>query len=164
MQTISTLLIFGPLSPLPPAPPQASHTPFARGVSGVSASAVVRYRCMSQDGLQSRVSDDAYVPLPKIPNRNLQPSSNKIPNTGPSLPPKNSSPLLSLGRTLGQVHQSTNALRAADYRPHPLWLWHASCNHADYDFRFSTPLPFLLFITSCPFSPRCHIFDSVSFF
>ena len=114
--------------------------------------------------MQSRVDDDAHAPLPKIPNRNLQPSANNFITQTLTFRPRSSSPLPSLGFTLGQVHQSTNALRAADYPSHPLWLWHALCNHVDYRFHFSTPLPFSLFIIFCPFASRCHIFDSVSFF
>ena len=113
--------------------------------------------------MQRGVDEDAYAPLPKIPNRNLQPSANNY-DTDPKLPPKHSSPLPSLGLTLGQVHQSMNALRAANYPSHPLWLWQALCNHADYRFYFSTPLPFSLFFIFCLFASRCHIFDSASFF
>ena len=116
-------------------------------------------RCHAEE-----VDDHAYAPLPKISNRNLQPSANNFITQTLTFRPKNSSPLPSLGLTLGQVHQSTNALRAADYPPHPLWLWHALCNHVDYRFHFSTPLPFSLFIIFCPFASRCYFFDSVSFF
>ena len=104
----------------------------ASGVSGVSASAsaAVRYRCLSHDEMHGKVSD--IYALQKIANKNLQRSGNNMQETAPSLHPKNSSRLRSLGRTLGQVHQSLKEPRAADYRPHPLWLWHASCHHADY--------------------------------
>ena len=122
-QTIPTLSIFGPhLPPSPPAPPQASHTPFAHGVSGVSASGVVRYRCISQDEMHgcNRVSDDIYATLPKRPNRNLQPSANNFTTQTLAFRPKNSSLLPSIGLTLGQVHQSTSALRAAELSSTPV--------------------------------------------
>ena len=120
---MQTLLIFDPLlPPFPPAPPQASHTPFAHGVSGVSASGVVRYRCISQDGKHGgrRGSDDAQVTLLKIPNRKFQPSAKNLTTQTLAFRLKSSSPLPSLGLTLGQVHQSTIALRAAELSSTPV--------------------------------------------